>query len=308
MSCATNVLTQLGSDALNQAAGAMNPAVWTTPIEVAHALVLNGTSASGGGGATLPSGEAKYIGVVVPADQYAEIQWEYVGARAEFFDLTFRRDPSVVAAFFMASFTHASTSAFLMDNNGAWSSNFVLSSALATGDKIRVVMLGLQVCVFRDTGAGYVLEHSDTLPALLPTGGTTAGQTGFDLSGSGLVNNFATGSVSGSPCALRQIVNGGFQDASGNPLALGSLTFRLQKDASNTCSSAQTVAGRVVTVPLDANGNVAGVVSLAPTDVMTPADSFAGSYTVIAYTASGQPVWQNPKFLLPAGSTPFSLS
>src|SRR5581483_12255868 len=226
MSCSSNTLTQLGSDALNESAGSMNPSNWTTPIETGHAIVLNGTSAYGNG---TPGGEAKYIGATVPQDQYAEIQWEYSGALAEYFDLTFRRDPTTAGAFFFASFTHNSTSAYLFDNLGTWESDFTLSSALATGDKVRVAMLGTQVCVFRDTGSGYVLEHSDTLPAILPTSGSTAGQTGFDLSGGGLANNFATGSVvDSSPCALRQIINGGFQDASGNPLALGYLTFRLQ--------------------------------------------------------------------------------
>lgn len=112
----------------------------------------------------------------------------------------------------------------------------------------------------------------------------------------------ACGSV--SPCALRQIINGGFQDAMGNPLANGYVTFRLQQDAANTCGTVQTVAGRLVKVPLDVNGNVSGTVSLQPTSVMTP----AATYDVIAYTSKGQPVWRNQVFQLPAGSTAFSLS
>lgn len=68
MACSSLVLTQLGSDALNGAAGPLS-ASWTSPIETGHAIVLNGTSAYGNG---TVGGEAEYIGVVVPQDQYAE--------------------------------------------------------------------------------------------------------------------------------------------------------------------------------------------------------------------------------------------
>jgi hypothetical protein len=102
--------------------------------------------------------------------------------------------------------------------------------------------------------------------------------------------------------ATRQIINGAWQDSLGNPLALGYLTFRLNTDGS---SGVQVAAGRLVTVPLDANGNISGTVSLWTNDSLTPTDT---SYSVIAYTANGQPVWRNMKFLLPSGAGSYDFS
>lgn len=96
--------------------------------------------------------------------------------------------------------------------------------------------------------------------------------------------------------APRQIINGSWQDALGNPLASGYLTFRLNTDGQ---SGIQVAAGRVVTVPLDAFGNIDGTVSLWTNAGMVPAGS---TYSIIAYTVEGQPVWRNQNFTLPAGS------
>lgn len=96
--------------------------------------------------------------------------------------------------------------------------------------------------------------------------------------------------------ALRQIINGSWQDALGNPLALGYLTFRLNTDGQ---AGVQVVAGRLVTVDLDAFGNIAGVVSLWTNASLVPAGTV---YDIRAYTVLGQEVWRNPKFTLPAGS------
>ena len=95
--------------------------------------------------------------------------------------------------------------------------------------------------------------------------------------------------------ATRQIINGRWQDSLGNPLALGYLTFRLNTDGH---SGVQVAAGRLVKVPLDAFGNIAGTVSLWTNDSLTPAGTV---YDIRAYTAKGQEVWRNPKFTLPAG-------
>ena len=97
--------------------------------------------------------------------------------------------------------------------------------------------------------------------------------------------------------AQRQIINGGWQDSLGNPLALGYLTFRLTTDGQ---SGVQVVAGRLVTVPLDATGNIAGTVLLWTNDSISPAGT---TYAITAYTAQGQIAWQNPKFTLPAGES-----
>lgn len=102
--------------------------------------------------------------------------------------------------------------------------------------------------------------------------------------------------------ALRQIINGAWQDAGGNPLANGYLTFRLTTDAQ---SGIQVCAGRLVTVPLDVNGNISGTVEIWPNSDLTPAGT---TYAIIAYTAQGQPVWTNPNFTLPDGVGAYSFT
>lgn len=96
--------------------------------------------------------------------------------------------------------------------------------------------------------------------------------------------------------ALRQIINGSWQDCSGKLLALGYLTFRLNTDGQ---SGVQVCAGRLIRVPLDAFGNIAGTVELWPNADLSPAGT---TYAITAYTAEGQPVWQNQKFTLPTGA------
>lgn len=102
--------------------------------------------------------------------------------------------------------------------------------------------------------------------------------------------------------ALRQIINGAWQDASGNPLALGYLTFRLNTDGQ---SGVQVCAGRLVKVPLDTSGNISGVVELWPNADLSPAGT---TYAIIAYTAQGHPVWSNPVFTLPDGAGAYSFT
>jgi hypothetical protein len=102
--------------------------------------------------------------------------------------------------------------------------------------------------------------------------------------------------------AQRRIINGAWQDLSGKPLVSGYLTFRLNTDGQ---SGVQVVAGRLMTVPLDANGNISGTVLLWPNDQIVPAGT---SYDVRAYSAAGQPVWRNPKFTLPSGVSSYSFS
>lgn len=95
--------------------------------------------------------------------------------------------------------------------------------------------------------------------------------------------------------AKRQIINGSWQDALGNPLDLGYLTFRLNTDGQ---SGVQVAAGRLVTVQLDAFGNIDGTVSLWTNASLVPTGT---TYDIRAYTFQGQEVWRNPKFTLPAG-------
>jgi hypothetical protein len=102
--------------------------------------------------------------------------------------------------------------------------------------------------------------------------------------------------------AQRQVINGNWQDSLGNPLALGYLTFRLNTDGQ---AGVQIVAGRVVKVPLDPSGNIAGTVSLWTNDSLVPAGT---TYDIIAYTAQGQPVWRNQNFTLPSGAGSYNFS
>lgn len=93
--------------------------------------------------------------------------------------------------------------------------------------------------------------------------------------------------------STRLIVNGGFQDLSGVPLALGKLTFRLVQDIVN--SNVQIGAGVVTSASLDGSGN-ANFVSLWP-----------ATYIIKAYSAVGQLVWQS-SVVIPEGTDPFSLT
>jgi hypothetical protein len=82
------------------------------------------------------------------------------------------------------------------------------------------------------------------------------------------------------------ITGGNFQSASGVPLSGGYVTFRLNTDG--MAGDSQISAGRIVTFPLDVNGNLSGLIW--PNDQMTPNDNV---YFVQAFTAEGQLVWES---------------
>jgi hypothetical protein len=85
----------------------------------------------------------------------------------------------------------------------------------------------------------------------------------------------------------KQSVTFNFQDPAGRPLALGSVTFRLQVDISTFSDSGpQISAGRLVTASLDSSGSC--TVLLWPNNLLAP----ASIYFVVAYTAQGQPAWR----------------
>lgn len=80
-----------------------------------------------------------------------------------------------------------------------------------------------------------------------------------------------------------------FQDPAGNPLAGGSVVFRLSVDISTaTNGGPQIAAGRDVKADLDSNGSC--IVLLWPNDNLFPSGSV---YFTTAYTAQGQPAWQD---------------
>ena len=77
---------------------------------------------------------------------------------------------------------------------------------------------------------------------------------------------------------ISMVGTGGFQNPSGTPLAFGTLKVRLLEDVN--LGDSQICAGRVVSFPLDANG-----------DVLSGSLWAGALYVFTAYTAQGQPVW-----------------
>lgn len=71
---------------------------------------------------------------------------------------------------------------------------------------------------------------------------------------------------------------GEFQDASGAPVAFGTMKAKLQEDI--VLADSQICAGRVVTFNLDANGNIVTGSLWGP-----------ASYLFTTFTAQGQQVW-----------------
>ncbi len=101
-----------------------------------------------------------------------------------------------------------------------------------------------------------------------------------------------------------QITGGAFQDFEGNVLANGYLTMQLSHDEQEAVDPGEVVAGLILRVPLDANGNVAGTVYVWPNDQLNPAFSF---YIVNAFTRSGILAWAAPQFQTVTGSGPFDI-
>jgi hypothetical protein len=100
-----------------------------------------------------------------------------------------------------------------------------------------------------------------------------------------------------------QITGGAFQDAEGNVLANGYLTFELNQDC-EVAATGQICSGIVLNVPLDSSGNVSGTVLIWPNDQLSPTNNY---YTVTGYTAAGQLAW-GPNVQQVLGASPFSLN
>lgn len=77
-----------------------------------------------------------------------------------------------------------------------------------------------------------------------------------------------------------------FQDASGNPIANGKATFRLNTDAVVTASGQQINAGIVTSFALDNSGTLSG--NIWPNDQLTPTNTV---YKASVFTSQGQLVW-----------------
>jgi hypothetical protein len=89
-----------------------------------------------------------------------------------------------------------------------------------------------------------------------------------------------------------QIIGGAFQDFEGNVLANGYLTMQLSHDEQESVDPGNIVGAFALRVPLDANGNIAGTVSVWPNDQLNPASSY---YVVNAYRADGAQAWLAPQ-------------
>lgn len=94
-----------------------------------------------------------------------------------------------------------------------------------------------------------------------------------------------------------------FQDASGAPLANGSVTFDLNVDISTVSSGGTQVCGsKTVKVDLDVNGSV--TLSLWPNDTLFPSGSV---YFVRAFTSSGLQVFSAQATVSHTGSVTWTL-
>lgn len=101
--------------------------------------------------------------------------------------------------------------------------------------------------------------------------------------------------------AVRQIVGGAFQDAAGNPLNGGSVTFRLSTDA--VASGTQVSAPILTSAVLDANGNISGTVNIWPNDQLNPTTTV---YRIKVYTVTGLLAWQSEN-TIPSGAGTFDI-
>lgn len=102
--------------------------------------------------------------------------------------------------------------------------------------------------------------------------------------------------------AKRTIIGGAFQDAAGNALAGGKITFRLNTDAQ--VGTVQVSSGIVTSLNLDSNGDVSGVVQLWPNDQMTPSTAV---YIMTVMKASGQ-VARSSQQVIPSGIGSYNLN
>jgi hypothetical protein len=91
-----------------------------------------------------------------------------------------------------------------------------------------------------------------------------------------------------------QLINGAFQDLSGNPLNNGILRLTLSHDSNLSATPyGQVVAGVTTTIYLDNNGNVSGTQYVWTNDVLSPSGSY---YTVDAYNNQGLKAWGAPQY------------
>ena len=102
-----------------------------------------------------------------------------------------------------------------------------------------------------------------------------------------------------------QIIGGAFQDASGNPLSNGWLTFKLSHDGNVAVlggpAGSQVVSGITSKLLLDGIGNICANQYLWTNDTLSPSGSY---YTVKAYNFQGIEVWNSPQTFVLAPYAP----
>jgi hypothetical protein len=118
--------------------------------------------------------------------------------------------------------------------------------------------------------------------------------------------NFALLELEWSPAGpawRRVLTGGGFVDSSGKPVAFGNLTMKLSADA--TSPGGQVCSGLKVSIPLDANGNIAGTPTVFVNSALNPSDT---EYRAEVYSAAGQLCYGPVEVTVPAGTGPFNVA
>lgn len=110
------------------------------------------------------------------------------------------------------------------------------------------------------------------------------------------------------PSTKVQLSGGAFQDALGNVVANGYMLMQLSQDSQVTGASpeVQVVAGNVIKILLDSNGNVQASPAqyIWPNDVLTPQNTY---YTVSVYNTNGQLVWGPNSQQVLSSPSPFDI-
>ena len=109
--------------------------------------------------------------------------------------------------------------------------------------------------------------------------------------------------------ASAQLINGGFQDAMGKPLANGWLRLKINTDAQilNPTPVGQICGGLSIGYALDGSGNIYGSVFVLRTDYLYTGGGIAPAYTAYVYAEDGQLVW-GPSIQTVAGASVFNIN
>lgn len=282
--------TTLGSDDFNRPDGAPG-SNWDNsfPGNYSALTISSDEITNAASGASM----MEWVAGVIPADQFVQATFKGAPSLPPSMELYLRISDSNPSANFVLDMHGDNDLWTIYDNSSSWFSTF--SNPLKAGDVVKFAILGTTFYIYYNGSLIQQIEAPQHDPS---GGGTTFVGTGVGFFSNGsFADDWSVGSVTAT--GFRRIINGNWQDLAGNPLALGYLTFRLNTDMET--SGVQIAAGRLVTVPLDANGSISGTVLLAVNTEST-------TYDIRAYTAAGQFAWRNPVFTLPAGAGSYDFS